>query len=100
MRGCSRNSDGPRIRNRPRALSALACLPRLRACEAGEVLMTANGWLRILLFLAVVIALTKPDDGHLQRAVPVHCPDAQVRCPSHSQSPEHLPAPAAVHASL
>jgi potassium-transporting ATPase potassium-binding subunit len=39
---------------------AAAYLSRLRSAAPGEVLMTANGWLQILIYIAIVIALAKP----------------------------------------
>jgi K+-transporting ATPase ATPase A chain len=32
----------------------------VRAAEGGEILMTANGWLQILFFIAVILLITKP----------------------------------------
>src|SRR5581483_7229017 len=35
-------------------------LPAIRTLAAGEVLMTANGWLQIFLFFALILLVTKP----------------------------------------
>src|SRR5215469_5197896 len=50
----------PGDRGRRRHRAALARIPGLHPAPAGEVLMTANGWLQILVFSVVILAVTKP----------------------------------------
>src|SRR5690348_2371300 len=44
-----------------------ARLPGLHTAPAGEVLMTANGWLQILFFAAAILVVTKPVGVYILR---------------------------------
>ena len=53
----------PRRRRHPRPLR----LPLRRAAQAGDLLMTANGFLQVGLYLVVLLALAKPLGGYMAR---------------------------------
>src|SRR5437660_2339651 len=50
--------DDDRLHRRPRRERRTARVSHVRAAEAGKVLMTANGWLQILVYLLAILAVT------------------------------------------
>src|SRR4029079_5010608 len=44
----------------PGSVCSFTYLSYLRSVASGEVLVTTNGWLQILLFFAIILAITKP----------------------------------------
>src|SRR5262249_34682680 len=59
--------DHDRIFHRPDRRGDRHRLPRVRPAQAGALLMTFNGWLQILVFFVIILALARPIGAYMFR---------------------------------